>query len=335
MKQNNGAGRILLAFLSEIKAMTAGAARQPDRETGGDLFGYWTHSGSAVVHYVLGPGPNARGDETSFFQDAEYLEEEGKRLNETYGLQHVGEWHSHHRLALDHPSDGDVSTVQHALRRYRFERFALVIANLPGADKLRVVPGSAMPAPVVLNGYLFEVDHPDDYEPSHWVVLPVDSPVRQAEERIRQPLPVRAEHSPAPEWVLRPGQLTMDELRRTSRSEKPLAGLGDYWYASEEGQRLLRAEHKALEELGVPASIKLTWKNRIRIVIDADWGGVSYLLPHRFPEKPPKVVAWDERRCTTKVSLRDDCGLHWNRCMTLARMHREVLKQFQRILESR
>ena len=141
----------------------------PDCETGGDLFGFFTHSGHPVVQYVLGPGPGARRTTTSFFQDRDFLVEAGRLLRDLHGLQHIGEWHSHHRLGLYRPSTGDELTVARARQAYRLPSFLLGIAT--------VERRASSDAPCIA-AYLFSGDDPRAHSRCGWVVLPGASPVR-------------------------------------------------------------------------------------------------------------------------------------------------------------
>ena len=65
------------------------ALRYTEREPGGDLFGTWHDGGNtAVVRLTIGPGKQARGYGTSFFQDKDYLEYAGGvAINELQLLQ--------------------------------------------------------------------------------------------------------------------------------------------------------------------------------------------------------------------------------------------------------
>ena len=55
-------------------------------ETGGNLFGLWTTSGSAVIHVAPGPGKNCRRTTASFHQDIEYMHRVGRFVNDNYML---------------------------------------------------------------------------------------------------------------------------------------------------------------------------------------------------------------------------------------------------------
>src|SRR4051812_10672777 len=81
---------LLYIFQNEVTEIVTEAVKSPSLETGGELFGYYTHTGSPVVQYVLGPGPGARQGHRSFHQDPNFLQREAQRLNDAYLLQHVG-----------------------------------------------------------------------------------------------------------------------------------------------------------------------------------------------------------------------------------------------------
>lgn len=93
-------GRIAKAWVSRyaIGAMFREADRSYPYETGGVLMGYWTgRVGDSVVTQVVGPGPHAMHDETSFVPDSEFHEMEIARIYEESGRLHtyLGDWHSH------------------------------------------------------------------------------------------------------------------------------------------------------------------------------------------------------------------------------------------------
>ena len=87
-------------FRSEMDYISRCILDYPNIETGGQLFGYWTSDGIPVIMYAIGPGPSANHQGTFFNQDVNYLLEVGNVLRDRYCLQHIGEWHSHHRLGL-------------------------------------------------------------------------------------------------------------------------------------------------------------------------------------------------------------------------------------------
>ena len=126
-------------FEEDKKMMEELVLRYQDVETGGDLFGLWTTDGDAVLHIVLGPGQNCKRTDVSFYQDIPYLQRNGEMLTQKYMLCHIGEWHSHHRLHLFRPSQGDSTTV---IRNYPRGTcgFLLIIANIVSATKVELSP---------------------------------------------------------------------------------------------------------------------------------------------------------------------------------------------------
>ena len=118
-----------LIYSSELDYIARCIQDCPNIETGGQLYGAWTASGAPRVIYAIGPGPRANHQVTFFNQDVEYLEAIGTKLKE-YGLQHIGEWHSHHRLGLPHPSGHDVQTMQNGIEQLNLSRFLLCIGSI-------------------------------------------------------------------------------------------------------------------------------------------------------------------------------------------------------------
>ena len=118
-------------------------------ETGGDLFGLWVNSYTAVVQFVLGPGQHCKRTAVSFYQDIEYLREAGNYLTQQHGLCNIGQWHSHHRLSITRPSGGDENTVWGNMPNLGLNRYIVFIATINGYGRNTKVS---------INPYLFEID---------------------------------------------------------------------------------------------------------------------------------------------------------------------------------
>ena len=114
----------------EMHQIQEWVSKHQNIETGGDLFGLWLDDHTAVVQFVLGPGKKCRRTTTSFFQDVEYLQQAGSYLTDKHGLCNIGQWHSHHRLNLSKPSDGDENTVWGNMPVLRLNRYIVFIANI-------------------------------------------------------------------------------------------------------------------------------------------------------------------------------------------------------------
>lgn len=117
-------------YRSELDYMSRCILDYPNIETGGELLGFWTALGIPVVVYVTGPGKKAKHNYTSFLQDPDYPQQIILPLHKKFRLQHIGEWHSHHQLDLNHPSGGDVESFTYGLRDPSFPRLLMCIGNL-------------------------------------------------------------------------------------------------------------------------------------------------------------------------------------------------------------
>ncbi len=156
-----------IVYKSELDFISRCVLDFPNMETGGDLFGFWTHSGYPIIQYASGPGPDAQHGHVTFFQDAQYLKTIGNVLRDDHGLQHIGQWHSHHQMSLTAPSDHDSWTVDRAISSSRIPGFLLLIANIDQQS-------------TPIQGYMYTPATSPDYHHAPWVVLNGLSPIRKA-----------------------------------------------------------------------------------------------------------------------------------------------------------
>ena len=155
-----------IIFQSELDFVSRCILDYPNIETGGQMFGYWTDDGTPVVLYTIGPGPNANHQIAFFNQDMEYLEALGTLLTRKYGLQHIGEWHSHHRLGLARPSGHDASSMANGILVSNRNRFLLCIGNCTDTTSS-------------INPFNFAKGCGTIYTDAQWLVKPMDSPFRK------------------------------------------------------------------------------------------------------------------------------------------------------------
>ena len=133
-------------------------------ETGGELFGFWSVTGTPVVLYAIGPGPHANHQPTFFNQDIGYLHAVGGELVRRFGLHHIGEWHSHHQLGLARPSGHDARTMTDNIQAGNLHRFLCCIGNCREER-------------ATLNAFNFT--DAGRYVQAEWVVKDMASPFRQ------------------------------------------------------------------------------------------------------------------------------------------------------------
>lgn len=153
-----------LIYASEIDFIAKCIQDYPILETGGQLYGAWTASGAPRVIYAIGPGPNANHECAYFNQDIAYLEAVGAKLKQ-YGLQHIGEWHSHHHLGIPRPSGHDASTMQNGIDQLNLHRLLLCIGSFDSKDEIVIKP--------------FNFARDAQYNDASWEIINTDNRLRQ------------------------------------------------------------------------------------------------------------------------------------------------------------
>jgi len=104
-------------------------------ETGGSLFGSHTHGDNIVVALALGPGPKAAAAAAHFTDDPEYIMRISKWLFEHYGLQYVGNEHSHHQMELREPSAVDAEQIRLLALRNNYRQLVQLIITYEEASR--------------------------------------------------------------------------------------------------------------------------------------------------------------------------------------------------------
>lgn len=272
-----------LIYQEELDHIAGWVEEYPNLETGGDLFGFWTHSGSPVIQFVLGPGQKSRHNLASFYQDKEHLIQAGEFLRSKHGLQHIGEWHSHHQMGLAQPSGGDEQTVFNALRQYNFPKFLLCIANLRPATETWKLNQYI----VNVGCFLFESSY-SRYKAGSWVILPDKSPIRK-DIGWRANRSVLGSQRPSKNWKVEQTTLEAEPLVST----EPIAISENIWYSTPQGQALLREIHEGLksryqklEFFRTPdEAIYFTFHN----INNDKEDHLKIYFPHDFPKNSPTI----------------------------------------------
>ena len=157
-------------YRSELDYLRQCILERSNIETGGQLFGFWTRQGVAVVLFVLGPGPKANHQVAFFNQDLDYLVQVGGALVSRYGLSHIGEWHSHHQLGLAQPSGHDAETMSSVIRERNLGRFLMALGN-------------CTPTEATVNAFEFTQANGANFRPIPWDVKEFKSPFRELIEK--------------------------------------------------------------------------------------------------------------------------------------------------------
>lgn len=150
MTTRDGRHFIVVIHASEVKKIFSWVLKQPNKETGGDLFGSWheRHNGSETnlnIRHAIGAGKLCLRTSFSFCQDVQYSSRISTYLSEHHGMEHVAVWHLHH-TGLDQPSAADEDAIWNTMPSHAINRFALIIAVI--VDKSNVT----------LKCFLFEIN---------------------------------------------------------------------------------------------------------------------------------------------------------------------------------
>ncbi len=267
-----------LIYEGELEIMARFVTDYPDIETGGDLFGFWTHTGSPMIEYVLGPGETAEHDDAAFYQESLFLKSAGGILHDLHGLQHVGTWHSHHRLGLTEPSKGDSSTMQRALDKNGFNAWLLTICNF--ADKSDRVE---------MRAYLYRAHGGGAHQQLTWLILPGSSPVRTAMEAVKG-FPHGEPRTPASTYEAIPST-TFAVMAAAPQTASPTFPSSSFM-ATPEGRGELYRLSQELSALEQDVEILQREDGRVSLSFHRDGYAFEVVFPHSYPVVKPVVECW-------------------------------------------
>lgn len=262
--------QVVITYQSELDALSRYILDYPQIETGGQLFGFWTAGGVPVVLFALGPGARANHQVTFFNQEIAYLEHVGERLIARLGLQHIGEWHSHHQLGLSVPSGHDVTTMVRSIRRRNLGRFLLAIGNCRAGRS-------------TINAYPFTQSAGAAYATAAWEVKPGLSPFRAA---IEGDVALAAMIAPPRTPLANHGNLRLVAPLPTLA---PPTYAKHYWLSEKANNRVLQAIIAGLSALGEPCAARLDAAGLVWLVQRRREGLLELCLGEDFPAQPPRV----------------------------------------------
>jgi hypothetical protein len=271
----------VLIYEKELSRIAGWVEEYPNLETGGDLFGFWTHTSAPVVQFVLGPAPDSKHNSTSFYQGRDYLIRAGEVLRKRHGLQHIGEWHSHHQLGLAVPSSGDEQTVFRALDRYEFPHFLLCIANLREQRNLL-----KQQYEVNVGGFLF-TRHRSVYQTGAWVVLPGESPIRENVERDREDRrSVSSDSKLSKNWKVQETSLESEVFVTTEPAEVSRG----VWYSTDKGKGLLKEIYDDFLKAYPESKMMRTSSEEIYFEFQLEKDYYRIEIPNDFPDSSPIII---------------------------------------------
>jgi len=178
--------KYLAIYESELQIMAGIVAQWTDLETGGTLFGHFNHQGCPIVYLITGPGNDAVHQTAHFQQDINFFLSNNRIMEEHYGLQWIGDWHSHHQLGLDKPSGGDLRQVRSVTQKNNFEHWCGIIVTTQQENRLALQCLNPLQdrresfdyPRVNINTYLYSNPQTGHTERVNIRVLPGISPIR-------------------------------------------------------------------------------------------------------------------------------------------------------------
>ncbi len=267
LTDNNLPASIAIIYKSELDYISRCILDSTNIETGGQLFGFWTADKVPVVLYAIGPGPHANHQSAFFNQDVDYLTRVGRPIVEHFGLQHIGEWHSHHQLGLAQPSGHDANTMLSTIRDKHLVQFLLCIGNCTNTSS-------------TLNAFNFS-EYSQHYVKAQWCIKEIESPFRKLIDNELAPFLVH------PRTI----QANIENVYSTeSQQNLPPEYKESYWFSIKENRQILK---QIMDTLG-------------NCTIQQDRDGYVYLskvgnnyidtifFPDGFPKQPPRI----KRRCS-------------------------------------
>ncbi len=152
-------------YESEYRTIISAAREFSDIETGGDLYGLFSHGAMPIIWLVSHAGPQARHEVAHFEQDPAFTTTWQNYLHKNFGLQYIGSWHSHHKLTLKEPSNGDMRAAQTYACKHKRDKTLEIIVNHEGRE-------------TTLRPYFYPNARHESWVRAHFIHLPGESPIR-------------------------------------------------------------------------------------------------------------------------------------------------------------
>lgn len=261
----------LIIYQSELDYLSKCILEYPHVETGGNLFGLWTPFGIPIIHYVIGPGPNAIHETTHFKQDFNFLDKNADLLVGEHALHHIGTWHSHHSLNLSKPSDGDTESTLSGMKECNLTSFVLLIGNYRNGKS-------------TINA--FRYFNNGSRVKLKWVILNGISPIRLIYDKIHT------------NWVYTPtGTASMLPLETCSLIEGRRAVIpkpqfdSQYWLEQTENKKEFVKIINFLKTQYEHVSIYQLNESAIEVRVEGKADIFKFVFDSTFPKKSPQLLA--------------------------------------------
>ncbi|MEV4287046.1 hypothetical protein AB0K40_16200 [Nonomuraea bangladeshensis] len=187
-------------YESELETICDETFEHQDIETGGSLYGLFSHGGSATVFLATRPAGEVVRRETALELDPEVARVMESGVWTTFGLQSLGMWHSHHWIGLFEPSSGDLSRARGLAAKAQRLRHVEILANFVHGDGAAPQQRSRRPwrrepsgdAVVRLTPFFYPDVARSERAEASFAVIPGESPIRKEAARLELPSGVGA-----------------------------------------------------------------------------------------------------------------------------------------------
>ena len=257
----------VIIYKGELEYLSRCILDYPNIETGGNLFGFYTTFRIPIIQYVLGPGEKSVRSTTHFRQDEIYFNTNADKLINDHALHHIGTWHSHHQLAINHPSGGDANSKFYGMKEDGLDSFLLVIGNYYDRK-------------TSANAYYFSLTN-KNYKHCKWVILDGESPIRfQYDKKNKNYINVPRTSNPMMHQI-QSFPLYGEPGNKISYSK-------GYWLNDESNNAEIKIIVDSLSNKYKHVSFFLQEEDRTLKTIIKD-NNISIIFPFTFPIAPPEI----------------------------------------------
>lgn len=170
-------GHQIRIYESELEVIGDETSKYDRTETGGSLFGLFSHGGDPTVFLATRATRRAVHAEHSLELDPQVTVALETMLWQQFGSQCLGMWHSHHWINLFEPSGGDQERARQYGEKYQRHKYVEIIANYVEAERSKWKSSAKS---VLLTPFVYVDTTSVERADTTFTVLPGVSPLRQA-----------------------------------------------------------------------------------------------------------------------------------------------------------
>ncbi|MGW0810461.1 hypothetical protein [Nonomuraea sp. NPDC002799] len=235
---------VIRIYESELEVICDETFDHQKIETGGSLYGLFSHGGSATIFLATRPAGDFVRHEAQLELDPKVARVVESSVWETFGLQGLGMWHSHHWFNLFVPSAGDRDRAQRLAAKAERERHVEILANFVNEDgapqehrsKLWNWNNSSKETLVRLTPFFYPNALAGDWAATSFAVISGESPVRRESGRLKLPSDIgsdtlrdarsrnRAQYQLSTSTALPRAEAARPEAAAARAVERPAAG---------------------------------------------------------------------------------------------------------------